>query len=73
MQSNETAHEMMRTIDLQYITESMIDECMDEIPIEVDRDYIRNFILNGQSVIREIIEADEGLTEDDDGSIGMML
>ena len=73
MQSNETAHEMMRTTDLPSITESMIDECMDEIPIEVDRDYIRNFILNGQSVIREIIEADEGLTEDDDGSIGMML
>lgn len=74
MQSNETAHEMMRTIDLPTVTESMIDECMDEIPIEVDRDYIRNFILNGQTVIREIIEtADEEMNNDTDGSMGIML
>ena len=73
MQNDEKAREMMRTMDLPSITESMIDDCIDEIPIEVDRDFIRNFILNGQSVIREIIKTDENSAEDEDGSMGIML
>ena len=36
-----------------------IDECLDEVPIEVNRDLIRSFILNGQERIRKIIWDDE--------------
>ena len=39
---------------LPEITERMINECMDEIPIKADREYIRSFILSGQEKVREI-------------------
>lgn len=73
--SCEKAHEMIKAFELSKITESMVDECMDEIPIEVDCNYIRNFILNGQSVIRKIIETDEVANDDgdQDNPIGLML
>lgn len=53
--SREQAGEMYRQMDLPVITARMIDQCMDEIPIEVNRDYTRAFILNGQEIINEII------------------
>ena len=53
--------------------EEMIDECLDEVPIEVNRDFIRSFILNGQERIREIIRMDETPSEDEDNGMGMML
>ena len=49
----------------------MINECMDEIPIKADREYIRSFILGGQEKVREIICADIEPTEDN--TIGIML
>ena len=66
------AHEMYRQMGLPEITAEMIDECMNEIPIEADRDFIRAFILNGQNAIREIIDVNEGISEEDN-SMGMML
>lgn len=71
IQSSEEAHEMYRQMKLPEITESMIDECMDEIPIKADREYIRSFILSGQGKVREIIFADIEPTEDN--TIGIML
>ena len=71
IQSSEEAHEMYRQMKLPEITERMIDECMDEIPIKADRDYIRSFVLNGQEKVREIICADIEPTEDN--AIGIML
>ena len=71
IQSSEEAHEMYRQMKPPEITERMIDECMDEIPIKADRDYIRSFVLNGQEKVREIICADIEPTEDN--AIGIML
>ena len=70
---NEAAHEMYRNMKLPTITEDMIDKCMAEIPIEVNRDFIRAFILNGQTRVREIIDTDEIVSEDEDVSTGLWL
>lgn len=53
------AHEMYRQMELPEITAEIINECMDEIAIAVDRDFICTFILNGQNKIREIIDMAE--------------
>lgn len=71
IQGSEEAHEMYRQIKPLEITERMIDECMDEIPIKADRDYIRSFVLNGQEKVREIICAD--IEPNEDNTIGIML
>ena len=59
--------------DLPEITEDIIDECLDEIPIEVDREYIRTFILCGQDRVRELIEMDGDLSEDEEPDMGLTL
>ena len=71
IQSSEEAHEMYRQMKPPEITERMIDECMDEIPIKADRDYIRSFVLNGQEKVCEIICAD--IEPNEDNTIGIML
>ena len=54
------AREMYRDMSLPLITEEMIGECMDEISIEVDRDFIRSFIMNGQRAARDAVFEDTG-------------
>ena len=71
--SRTDALEMYRQMELPVITAEMIDECLDEIPIEVDRDYIRSFILNGQARVNEIIDMGEVQNEDYDNTFGLML
>ena len=71
--SCDDALEMYREMDLPVITAEIIDECLDEIPIEVDRDYVRDFILNGQARVNEIIGICENQNEDDDNTFGLML
>ena len=73
LSENETAHEVYRNMKLPTITEDMIDKCMAEIPIEVNCDFIRSFILNGQTRIREIIDTDEKMSVDEDMSTGLWL
>ena len=51
----EEAAEMYRRMNLPEITAPVIEACMDEIPVEVNRDFVRDFILNGQEKMREII------------------
>ena len=46
---------MYGQMKLPEITENMINECLDEIPIKVDDEYIRTFILCGQEKVRLII------------------
>ena len=71
--SCDDALEMYRELDLPVITAEIIDECLDEIPIEVDRDYVRDFILNGQARVNEIIGIGEDQNEDEDNTFGLML
>ena len=73
LMSSDDALEMYRQMDLPEITDKIIDECFDEIPIEVDREYIRSFILNGQARINDIIGIGEDQNEDEDNSFGLML
>ena len=73
VQSNETAKAMLKEMSLPSITKAMLDECFDEIPIEADRDFIKAFILNGQSAVRSIIDEDISETEDEESGFGLML
>ena len=58
LRSNTAAREMIREMQIPEISEEIIDECFDEIPIDVDREFVRVFILNGQRVLREILSED---------------
>ena len=71
MASCEEAHEMYRRMKLPEITENIIHECLGEIPMEVDRGYIRTFILCGQAKVREMIDRDGAPSEDN--APGLML
>lgn len=51
----EEARRMYGQMKLPEITEAMINECLDEIPIKADDEYIRTFILCGQEKVRLII------------------
>ncbi len=66
------AKEMYRQMKLPEITGAIIDECMNEIPIEVNREFIRAFILNGQERVKEIISTDGISSENKDYSPGLM-
>lgn len=71
LQDNPTAKEMYQNMELPKITESMIDECFVEIPVEVDREFIQAFILNGQAVVQKIIAGD--ISEDEDNTLNMTM
>ena len=73
LQDCEEARELYREMRMPEITEDIIDECLDEIPIEVDREYIRTFILCGQDRVRDIIEMDGELSEDEEPDMGLTL
>jgi hypothetical protein len=73
VQNNSDAREMYREINLPLITEEIINECLDEISIDVDRDYIRTFILSGQSQILTLINQDYDISENEDDETGLML
>ena len=73
LQDCEEARELYREMRLPEITEDIIDECLDEIPIEVDWEYIRTFILCGQDRVRELIEMDGELSEDEEPDMGLTL
>lgn len=49
------AHAAYQSLIFPVITSKIIDECLAEIPIDVDKDYIRKFVLNGQDRVREIL------------------
>ena len=71
VQSNFTARAMYRDIQLPQITKQIIDECLDEIPLEVDREYIRDFILCGQTKVQELIEQDMESNSDENYHMGL--
>lgn len=47
------ARVMYGEMNLPEITETLITQCMDEIPVKVDADYVREFIMNGYERIME--------------------
>ena len=67
------AKELYQTMAIPKITEAMIWECLDEIPIEVNRRYITDFILNGQEAVEQAIHAGIDESETIDPNIGMTL
>ena len=73
LRDNPTAGKMFQSMTLPEITENMIDECFSEIPIDVDRKFIKEFILNGQSIVQRIIEEDISEDEDGEEAFGIML
>ena len=73
IQSNPTAKAMLKSMKLPEITEEMLDECFAEIPIEVDRDFVKAFILNGQRVLRDILSEEVSEDEPEDDSFGLTL
>ncbi len=54
LQENHTAAEMYRSMELPVITEELLDDCMDEIPFEVNREFIKAFVLNGQEILNNL-------------------
>lgn len=69
---NPTAVQMYREMELPIISEKTVEECLEECPQQVDCEYIKSFIMNGQSIVQDIIHSEE-ITEDEDGSMGLIL
>ena len=46
---------MFKELDIPLITEEMLEECFEEVPIKVNEEIIKNFILNGQRQIKKAI------------------
>ena len=72
LQENPTAKEMLREMELPVITESLVTECLKEIPIAIDSDYIVSFILNGQKKVNDLITA-EDLSNDEKEKFDLTL
>ena len=73
VESNLTAKSILQEMELPEITEGMIDECFAEIPIEADHDFIKAFIMNGQSIVRKIISEEPSENEMAEESFGLTL
>lgn len=73
IQSNQTAKAMYQDMELPEISEAMINECFEQIPIEVDRDFVKAFVLNGQRVMQEFVSEEISENQSEDGSFGLML
>lgn len=53
---NQRAKELYLQMPLPLITEDILQETLDEIPLDADREYIRDFILNGQRQAQALIQ-----------------
>lgn len=69
---NDTARRLYSEMELPEITEKLVDSCLNEIPFDVDKEYIKAFVLNGQAVIQDIIH-NEVLSKEEDQSMGLIL
>ncbi len=54
LDSNGTARELFKTIDIPVITKGMIAECISKIPVKAESDFIIKFVLNGQEKIKNM-------------------
>ena len=55
LEQNPAARAMYQHMGLPLISEQIIDECFAAIPIEIDRPFVKAFVLNGQRIVNEII------------------
>ena len=54
---NETAFGMCRAMEWPEITETLIGDCLRDIEIEADRDYVTKFVLSGQRQVQDILSS----------------
>ena len=73
IQNDRNALEMYREMELPLITEKIIDECLDEISIEADREYIKTFILSGQKHMTDILNNDYEIIDNTDSTESLTL
>lgn len=59
LENNATARRMLKQMQIPMVTEVLVDECLASISIPADKDYIRAFILNGQSRMAAMLNAPE--------------
>ncbi len=64
VENSKSALEMYREISLPTITRQTVEKCINEIPIDVNCQYICDFILNGQEKVNAIINGDMQETEE---------
>ena len=55
LEQNAAAKAMYQRMELPMISEEIIDDCFTEVPLEIDRAFVREFILNGQRIVAELI------------------
>ena len=55
LEQNPDAKAMYQSMELPIITEQMIEECFAEIPIEIDHSFVKDFVLNGQAIVYNLI------------------
>ena len=73
VKSDRFVHDLYKELSMPVISESMITECINEISVDVDKNYIVRFILNGQNRVKEIINSDSGVYRAEDSGINLML
>jgi hypothetical protein len=56
LENNEDAIATLVDMDIPVVERSMIESCMGKVPVEADRQYIREYILNGQAILTATIE-----------------
>ncbi len=69
---NAAARKMLRETELPEITEELLTECLNYVPIEADREFVKAFILNGQAIVEGLIHS-ENMIEDENPSFGLTL
>ncbi len=67
------ARQMLLDIRLPNITEELLDDSLNAVPIEADAEFIKAFILNGQDIVNGIIYSDEIAETEDAPSQDMSL
>ena len=69
---NPKAVQMYREMGLPVISEETVAECLNECPQQVDSEYIKSFIMNGQTIVQDLIHSEE-ISEDEEDSKGLVL
>lgn len=55
LEENQKAKAMYRQLELPVITEEMLESCFKAVPFQVDIAFVKDFILNGQRIVSELI------------------